>query len=126
MYSTRTVKFEEPIELDCDEITDCVEVHSPVCICVATLDKKIIMYSLSYHKVLRVLKGHSCGVRQLLYMANHGGNLISCGFEINARVWQPSNTKGESYLGKLTGHNHPITSMVLLPGLPFVATIDEK
>lgn len=32
---------------------------------------------------------------------------------------------GEALLGKLKGHNRPITSMCVLPFLPTVITIDE-
>jgi WD40 repeat protein len=83
------------------------------------------MYDLNKHTVIRVLRGHENSLRQLAFIEGYGGFLISSGYEITARVWQPGNVTGDALLGKLKGHNHPITGMCVLPHLPTVLTIDE-
>ena len=43
--------------------------------------------------------------------------MVSCGYEVSVRVWQPGNVHGDCFLGKLRGHISTITSMDVLPGL---------
>lgn len=70
--------------------------------------------------------GHTTAVRKLLFIDIAGGYLLSLGYEPFVRVWQPGNVKGDCNLGMLKGHNNSITGMCVLPGLPYVSTVDEK
>ena len=59
-------------------------------------------------------------------MVDFGGNLITCAFDITAKVWSPANYLGECLLGELKGHNHPISNVTVLPKQPFIITIDAQ
>ena len=112
--------------LHIDEVTSCVELLSPLCICTASLDKQIVMYDLYTKEIIRVLNGHRNGVMQLLAVPNFGGYLVSCAFDVMPLVWQPGNIYGDCLLGKLKGHTSPVVSMINLPELPFIVTMDEN
>lgn len=44
MASNKDPKVGEPFKLHTSEVTACVELLSPFCICTASLDKSIVMY----------------------------------------------------------------------------------
>jgi WD40 repeat protein len=126
MAPSREPKVGSSIHLHNAEITDCVELLSPLCICTASLDKRIVMYDLHTKEKLRVLEGHRNGVKILLSVPNFGGYLISCAYDVMPIVWQPGNVHGNCLLGRLKGHLAPVVSMINLPELPFVITMDEN
>jgi WD40 repeat protein len=125
MKLTLRPKINEPMLLHKSDITDCAEVISPLCICTASLDKTIVMYDLVTRHKIRVLDGHRNGVKILISVQNYGGYLISCAFDVMPLVWQPGNIHGNCLLGKLKGHTAPVVSMINLPELPFIVTLDD-
>ena len=90
------------------------------------MDKQIVMYDLISREKIRVLEGHRNGVKLLLSVHGFGGYLISCAFDVRPLVWQPGNVHGSCLIGKLKGHVSPVVSMINLPGLPFVVTMDQN
>lgn len=126
MAQTREPRIGKPFTIHNSEVTDCVEILSPLCICTASMDKSIVLYDLHTRQKLRVLEGHRNGVKMLLSIPNFGGFLISCAFDVRPFVWQPGNVYGSCLLGKLKGHSSPVVSMINLPQLPFVVTMDES
>lgn len=126
MVPNKEPKVGDSFRLHNAEVTACVELLSPVCICTASLDKQIIMYDLNTKEKIRVLDGHRNGVKLLLSVPDFGGFLISCAFDVMPFVWQPGNIHGDCLLGKLKGHSSPVVSMISLPELPFIVTLDEN
>lgn len=59
-------------------------------------------------------------------MEKFGGNLITLSFALNAKVWSPGNLYGDSFLGELKGHRHPILDVIALPNQPFVVSVDKR
>lgn len=117
----------EPFQLHSDLITDCVEIKAPFCIATCSLDRTIVLYDLKNREALRRFsRKHVTGVRQLKYMTEFGGNVISTGFEIYANVWNPQNLFGNAHLGRLKGHKHPITALDVIQTRPFVFTLDSS
>lgn len=117
---------DDPQQLHSDLITDCVEVLSPLSIATSSLDRSIVLYDLKRKEVLRrFTKKHVTGVCHLRYMKDFGGMIISTGFEIFANLWAPQNLFGNAHIGKLQGHRTPIVGLDIIPGRPFVYTIDE-
>lgn len=76
-----------PFHLHDEDVTDCVEILSPLCICTSSLDKKIIMYDLNTREIIKVLEGHRNGVRILASIPSYGGFLVSCAFDVMPFVW---------------------------------------
>jgi len=93
--------------------------------CTLGSDRKIVFYSLKKNQTIRVINdAHSSGIKRGVYMSDFGGNMITCAYDINARVWSPGNSYGDCLLGELKGHNHPICDVAILPKQPYVVTVD--
>ena len=117
--------WKEPVILHSDLVSDCIEIASPFSMCTFGLDKKIVFYSLSTKQIIRIINdAHLSGIQTGAYMSDFGGNLITCAFDLTARVWSPGNIYGDCLLGELKGHNHPICDVAVLPKQPFVVTVD--
>ena len=107
-------------------MTDCVEVPSPFCIATCSLDRTIVLYDLRNREALRrFARKHVTGVRNMRYMHDFGGLLLSTGFEVYANVWGPQNLYGDAHLGRLEGHKCPIVALDLVQEKPFVFTMDN-
>lgn len=83
---------EEPIKAEVEipqtmEIMDICEISAPLRICIATLEKLIVMYDWERKQHIRVLSGHTTAVRKLLNIDIAGGYLLSLGYEPFVRVW---------------------------------------
>lgn len=60
----------------------------------------------------------------MTYIKDWGGYLVTVSFDMNAKVWQPSNIYGEALVGKLKGHNNSLVSVDNFSGQPYVVTVD--
>lgn len=115
----------KPLSLHSDEITDCVEIREPKCICTCSMDRSIVMYDVTQGYVIRAIPlAHDNSIKKMAYIKDYGGYLVSVSYDMHAKVWQPANIYGEALLGKLKGHNHPLVSVGNLPGQPFIMTVD--
>jgi WD40 repeat protein len=104
------------LSLHYDQITDCVEINDPKCICTCSMDRSIVMYDLQQGYVIRAIRlAHDNAIRKLTYVKDYGGYLISASYDMQAKVWQPANIYGEALFGRLKGHNHPIVSVGHFP-----------
>ena len=98
----------------------------PFCIATCSLDRSIVLYDLKNREALRRFsRKHVTGIRQLRYMEEFGGYIISTGFEIFANVWGPQNLFGNAHLGRLKGHRSPIVAIDVVKARPFVFTMDK-
>jgi WD40 repeat protein len=61
----------------------------------------------------------------MTYLKDYGGYLVTCSYDLNLKVWQPSNVYGDPLVGKLKGHNQPLVSCASFPNQPFVASVDQ-
>jgi len=108
-------------------IMDAIEIMLPFCVATASMDGKIYLWDLNEQKKIGVLSGkHPLGVRQLDYIPDYGGNIVSVGYEREIQVWSPEVSISKCYVGKLEGHNCPVVSCVFFKARPMCVSIDEK
>ena len=73
-----------------ETVMDAIEIKFPLCIATAGLDGSIFIWDLGQELHSRRLYGrHNKGVRSLDYSPDHGGNLLSVGYEKHINVWSP-------------------------------------
>jgi hypothetical protein len=66
------------------------------------MDRSLVLYDVKGGFVIRAIKqAHNNAIRQMAYIDDFGGTLITVGNELFAKVWVPSNIYGEPLLGKL-------------------------
>lgn len=76
------------MSLHSDEITDCVEIREPKCICTCGMDRAIVMYDFVNKYVLRVIQNaHENSIRKMTYIKEFGGILVSVAYDMLAKVW---------------------------------------
>ena len=111
-----------------ETIMDAVEIQFPMCVATAGLDGLILIWDLSQKNYTRRLDGqHSLGIRSLDYSPDHGGNLLSVGYEKHVNIWSPGiSLSDQCFTGSLEGHNCPVVSCKFFVGRPVCVSVDEK
>ena len=116
----------QTLRIHTDEITDCVEIHTPQCIATCSLDRTIVLFDIEHREHLRTInQGHEKGIRHLRYQAFNGTQMISIGSEIYANVWAPESLVSDVHIGTLKGHKKGIVDGQYLKMAPYFVTIDE-
>lgn len=133
-----------------DVIVDLCEIHSPMLIATASLDKRIRLISLQEKKVIGEFTGHLKGVRQLDYTSFMDGFILSVGHETYVNVWtleggmgaiqstytQSSISRGtaaggkakqmSNLVGRLSKGNNLMKFARFLHNSSFCTSVDEK
>jgi WD40 repeat protein len=116
----------QTIDIHTDDITECVEIESPLCVATASLDRTIVMINIENpHQQRRIKDGHTTGIRHLRYQNCSISSMISIGNEIFANVWAPESLVSDIHVGKLQGHKKSIVDGNYLNKAPYFVTIDE-
>lgn len=91
-----------------DIITDFIAVDDLDIFITCSMDKRIVMWSMTSRRVKGVLLGHKRGVRAL---SQYDNLLLSAGFECEAKLWD---LHAKDRIGVLKGHRHPIAAATLM------------
>jgi len=70
------------------------------------MDRSIVLFDIVNGLTIRVIKtAHNTAVQKMTYLKDYGGILVTCSYDFNLKVWQPSNVYCDPLVGLLKGHN---------------------
>ena len=106
LVDRKGLALEEPVKIHEDEITDIVEIESPIkCIVTCSMDKQIRMFNLEHKRMIRVFpQHHKASMHKMIYFEHYGRYLLSAGGEWDIYVWMVDNVVDDPLYGKLGGH----------------------
>lgn len=76
----------------------------------------MVLFDIVNGLTIRVIKtAHDTAIQKMTYLKDFGGYLVTCSYDLNLKVWQPSNIYGDPLIGRLKGHNQPLVSCACFP-----------